>query len=88
MAVRTWRVSEAETGLRLDVFLCRQVEHLSRTHAHRMIKAGAVDVGGKTGCKPGLALKAGDQVVQSAAEYRDKLDLPDPTSASAAPRPL
>lgn len=78
MAEKRWVVKPAEEGQRLDVFLARSVEGLSRSAALRAVKAGAVAVAGRA-LKAGLQLRDGDEV-----SYRP---LPV-TAATVEPEPL
>ncbi|MBN1595900.1 RluA family pseudouridine synthase [candidate division FCPU426 bacterium] len=74
-----WIIGEKEAGLRLDVFLARHVEGLSRSAAARALDQGAVRVGGRINLKPGLALREGDEVEYTALA---------PVPADAAPEDL
>jgi 23S rRNA pseudouridine1911/1915/1917 synthase len=62
MTTRQWRIAPADAGLRLDVFLARQVPDASRSAVARWVRVGAVRVTGRA-AKPGLLLRAGDEVV-------------------------
>ncbi len=55
------RVAQSEAGLRLDVFLTRQPEIGARTLAKAVVKAGQVDVEGRS-VKPGQELSEGQLV--------------------------
>lgn len=81
MAVKRWIITSEEQGQRLDVFLAREVEGVSRSAVLRALKAGAVTVAGRPALKAGLKLRAGDAVtfqplpVQAAALEPEPLPL-------------
>ncbi len=81
MAVKRWIITPKEQGQRLDVFLAREVEGVSRSAVLRALKAGAVTVAGRPALKAGLKLRAGDAVtfqplpVQAAALEPEPLPL-------------
>lgn len=67
-----------EEGLRLDVFLSREVEGLTRSAAQRLLEAGAVRRNGKT-AKKNEKTAPGDVI---------ELELPEPRSVDIAPRDI
>jgi 23S rRNA pseudouridine1911/1915/1917 synthase len=75
---RRFLVAQEEAGLRLDVFLARRAPDLTRSAAARLIHAGAARAAGRLS-KPGLVLKAGDEVA---------LEIPEPTPANLAAQAL
>ncbi len=81
MAVKRWIITSEEQGQRLDVFLAREGEGVSRSAVLRALKAGAVTVAGRPALKAGLKLRAGDAVtfqplpVQAAALEPEPLPL-------------
>lgn len=69
-------VTDDETGTRLDVFLSRQYDPVTRSRIKRMIDEGLVGVNGEH-AKPAARLKAGDIVVVVKVEPRDAAVVPE-----------
>ena len=58
---KSFTVDTFDEGVRLDVYLTRQLGG-SRTHVQKMIKNGEIRVNGADECVPHRALKANDLV--------------------------
>ncbi len=72
------RVETQDAGQRLDVFLTRQPEVVSRSHAKKLVDQGKVSVDGK-------AHKAGQPVaLGQVVRFDPRLDLPVPRTAGLA----
>ncbi|NQU03297.1 MAG: RluA family pseudouridine synthase [Syntrophaceae bacterium] len=69
-------VADERTGTRLDVFLSRQDDLLTRSRIKRIIEEGLVWLNGKS-TKPGTRLKGGDIVVVAKAEPRECSVVPE-----------
>ncbi len=65
-------------GMRLDLYLARQMESVSRAYIARLIQEGKVTCGGKP-CKPSLKLREGDAV---------DVVLPPPAASRAEPQDI
>lgn len=78
---RTFRVEPDAAGERLDAFLARHAEGLSRSRLKALIKDGAVAVGGKPVEDPNARLEAGAEIALS-------LPPPEEPEPSAEPIPL
>ena len=50
------------SGERLDVFLARQIENLSRSHVQRLLAKGQIAVDGR-GCKANYKLRPGERII-------------------------
>lgn len=61
-----FRVTDAESGLRLDVVLAAHVHGTSRSQLARQIGEGAVTVGGQVSGAPSRKVRAGDEIVWTA----------------------
>jgi 23S rRNA pseudouridine1911/1915/1917 synthase len=66
---RTFVAAPLEAGLRLDVFLARQMPDWSRSQVQQQIRSGSVCVGARTVYKSGEAITAGDRVTIRAARH-------------------
>lgn len=66
---RTFIAEGAEAGLRLDVFLARQMPDWSRSQLRQQIRSGSVCVGSRTVYKAGEEVAAGDRVSIRAARH-------------------
>jgi 23S rRNA pseudouridine1911/1915/1917 synthase len=66
---REFVVSSAEQGLRLDVFLARQMPDWSRSQVQRQIRSGGVSVGAEIAYKAGEPVHAGQRVAIRAAHH-------------------
>ncbi|MEW6516404.1 MAG: RluA family pseudouridine synthase [candidate division FCPU426 bacterium] len=77
MSLKRWVVEPKDQGLRLDVFLARHAEGLSRSAALRALQAGVVTVAGRA-LKPGLVLRAGDEVTYQPAPVLADTTEPEP----------
>jgi 23S rRNA pseudouridine1911/1915/1917 synthase len=66
---RTFVAAQSDAGLRLDVFLTRQMPDWSRSQVQQQIRSGAVCVGSRTVYKAGDAVAAGDRVTIRAARH-------------------
>lgn len=64
---RTFVAAQLEAGVRLDVFLARQMPDWSRSQVQQQIRSGSVCVGSRTVYKTGEAVAAGDRVTIRAA---------------------
>ena len=71
---------ESGEGVRLDVFLARQVPDFTRSQFQRFVDKGLVKVNGEAR-KSGIKLRAGDRVEAD-------IDIPEPAPAKAEPIPL
>ncbi|MDE3180546.1 MAG: RluA family pseudouridine synthase [Acidobacteriota bacterium] len=60
--IREWTAGAGDAGLRLDVFLSRQLLHSSRSQAQKLIRSGCVEIGLRRAVKTGEILNAGDSV--------------------------
>ncbi len=68
---QVFEIGEAQSGMRLDVFLAQQFPHFTRSFLSRQIKEGKIQVAGKTsGLKAGYSLREKDVVTVSIAEPR------------------
>ena len=66
---REFVVSSADQGLRLDVFLARQMPDWSRSQVQRQIRCGEVSIGARTAYKGGEQVEAGQRVTIRAARH-------------------
>jgi 23S rRNA pseudouridine1911/1915/1917 synthase len=66
-----------ESGQRLDVVVARQLPDLSRAQVQRLIRTGAVTVGGRPS-KPAYRAEAGDQIAVIVPEETETPALPEP----------
>lgn len=57
-----YHIEKEQHGTRLDRFLMRATEDMSRTHLQRLIRDGKVTVNGKVAKQPSYALRDGDAV--------------------------
>ncbi len=57
-----YHIEKEQHGTRLDRFLMRATEDMSRTHLQRLIRDGNVTVNGKVAKQPSYALRDGDAV--------------------------
>lgn len=75
-----FEVGPDEQGTRLDVYLVTQVPDHSRSWLQRQIKAGHVEVNGRTGgkVKPSLALEPGDVIVAGLVPQTALIATPEP----------
>jgi len=69
---------ESGQGVRLDVFLARQVPDFTRSQFQRFVDKGLVKVNGEDR-KSGVKLRAGDRVEAD-------IDIPEPAPAKAEPK--
>lgn len=58
---RTYHVTSADEGSRLDVFLAERLSDLSRSHIQRLVKDGKILVNDRS-AKPGMILKSGMRI--------------------------
>jgi 23S rRNA pseudouridine1911/1915/1917 synthase len=66
---RTFVAAAPDAGVRLDVFLTRQMPDWSRSQVQQQIRSGAVCVGSRTAYKAGEAIAAGDRVTIRATRH-------------------
>jgi len=66
---RTFVAAPPESGLRLDVFLTRQMPDWSRSQVQQQIRSGRVCVGSRTVYKAGEGVAAGDRITIRAARH-------------------
>jgi 23S rRNA pseudouridine1911/1915/1917 synthase len=66
---RTFVAAPPDVGLRLDVFLARQMPDWSRSQVQQQIRSGSVCVGSQTVYKAGEAVVAGDCITIRAARH-------------------
>lgn len=64
-----YHIQKEQHGTRLDRFLMRATEDMSRTHLQRLIRGGNVTINGKGAKQPSYALRDGDEI---------RLTLPSP----------
>jgi len=67
-------VDQEELGMRLDVFVARRVDGLSRSKASELVKGGFVLINSKQP-KPSVRLRSGDQVSATIAELKPELPI-------------
>jgi 23S rRNA pseudouridine1911/1915/1917 synthase len=66
---RTFVAAPPDAGVRLDVFLTRQMPDWSRSQVQQQIRSGGVWVGPRTVYKAGAAVAAGDHITVRAAPH-------------------
>ena len=66
---RTFVAAPPDAGVRLDVFLTRQMPDWSRSQVQQQIRSGSVCVGSRTIYKAGEAVAAGDHITIRAARH-------------------
>ncbi len=76
---RTFRVEPDAAGERLDLFLARHAQALSRSRLKALIKAGKVEIGGKAVDDPNTRVPAGAAIA---------ISLPEPEEAEPGPEPI
>ncbi len=57
-----YHIQKEQHGTRLDRFLMRATEDMSRTHLQRLIRDGNVTINGKVAKQPSYALRDGDEI--------------------------
>ena len=64
------------SGERLDVFLARQIENLSRSHVQRLLAKGQIAVDGRV-CKANYKLRPGERIICMLPPAGEALVLPE-----------
>jgi len=78
---REFIVAAGQSGMRLDVFLARQMPDWSRSQLQRLIRAGLVTIGSQRPRKAGEEVEAGDRVT-ARAEREAPRATPEPLPLS------